>query len=596
MKNKQGVALLTALVFVLVLSLVMSLMFTASFGELRQSRASIQRVQALAVAEAGEVYGDYVLQNRGRSLLTSLVSSDVSSFLAKNKSAKTEPIIVKGRWSAVAADFESALNGSHSTLAQDAVNNLGSAKLVYEIENFREDERVRSENSQMYLAEYKVVATGTVPNGRRRVENKGSLSMQIGRVPLSHHLFLVDDAEGSNGFFPTGSVFNGPVHANRNWGFWGSPRFLGLVTTSSDGAYYYNKKYEKTWVKGDSLPPDTVPYFAQGFQRNQPLAELPTSVLSQERAALGLPPGSTAALTDSERAKALGLKGSSVPSGVYLANRSGSISGGFYIKGSLDSLRIEASRTGQQKYTFVQGGKTWIVIADYKTGTTSVISPLSPVPQIYAGVPNGQAPLEGGPTGQIYVDGDINNLSAPARLGNLPADPPDHPVPSQIPPALSLETQLNITATKKVIITSDLVYECDPTGGSAGLRCAGRDVETVLGVSSFDDHVTVAKTAPKDLYLWGAYLAAKSGKGLYVEDYNSGGAKGKMRLFGSLIQSKDQLRGNTCSNGLVCNGYLETFDYDQRFANGALAPPNFPTVRLFAVNNVNTVPLSFQEY
>ena len=265
------------------------------------------------------------------------------------------------------------------------------------------------------------------------------------------------------------------------------------------------------------------------------------------------------------------------------------MTGGFYVKNTLDSLAIEATKLGQQKYTFVQGSKTWTVLVDYNLNVTSVWNPGTLLPSIYSGVPNGHAPLKGGATGQIYVDGDIKDLKAPPRLSSMPSNPPDHPVPSQVVPALARETQLNITATKKVEISSDLVYECDPTGGSSGSRCSGKDINTVLGVASSDDHIVVKKSAPKNLYLWGSYLAGKSGKGLYVEDYDKGGAKGTLRMFGSLLQAEDQLRGSYCGS-TVCNGYVETFDYDQRFTNGALAPPNFPTVRFFAVNNVNALP------
>ena len=173
--------------------------------------------------------------------------------------------------------------------------------------NFREDERVRGEEAQVYLADYSVISTGTVAVGRRRVENTGIITISIGKTALSHYLFLVDDAAGDNGFFPTGTVFNGPAHANSDWGFWGSPQFLSMVSTACDGAWYWDKKYKKTFIKGDSLPPDTVPYFAQGFKRNHPKVDLPTTVLSQERAALGLAPANLSQISDTERATAVGL-------------------------------------------------------------------------------------------------------------------------------------------------------------------------------------------------------------------------------------------------------------------------------------------------
>lgn len=128
---------------------------------------------------------------------------------------------------------------------------------------------------------------------------------------------------------------------------------------------------------------------------------------------------------------------------------------------------------------------------------------------------------------------------------------------------------------------------------------AGAQLQTVLGVMSQNDNVEIEYTpvkAPDNLYLWGSYLSGSSGKGLTVENYNSRGTQGKLRLFGSLIQSVDQLRGTIDSSGKLLSGYIETYDYDLRFADSALAPPNFPTVRVFDVQKVQATPLSFREY
>ncbi|MER3452015.1 MAG: DUF4900 domain-containing protein, partial [Thermus sp.] len=85
-------------------------------------------------------------------------------------------------------------------------------------------------------------------------------------------------------------------------------------------------------------------------------------------------------------------------------------------------------------------------------------------------------------------------------------------------------------------------------------------------------------------------------KGLAVENYSGRGPQGKLRLFGGLIQSVDQPRGTVDSSGRLISGYLETYDYDLRFAESSLVPPNFPTVRVFDVQRILTTPLSFREY
>ncbi|MCL5965567.1 MAG: hypothetical protein M1369_07300 [Deinococcus sp.] len=273
----------------------------------------------------------------------------------------------------------------------------------------------------------------------------------------------------------------------------------------------------------------------------------------------------------------------------------------------MDQLKLEASGNGKQIYTLKQGSNTWVITVDYAGNQTTIVMPGGST-KTYSGAPNGPAPMgTGGATGQIYVTGAILDLRGPGRSGPLPANPPDHPVPSQIGPALSTETQLNITAINKIGLTSDLVYECDPEMLSdssylaAKPRCntGGSQLPTVLGVMSQNSTVEIEDTpikAPSDIYLWGSFLAGTPGKGLSVENYGSRGPQGKMRLYGSLVQSADQLRGVINGSGNLTSGYIETFDYDRRFASSTLAPPNFPTVQLFDVQAITPVQLSFREY
>jgi len=102
--------------------------------------------------------------------------------------------------------------------------------------------------------------------------------------------------------------------------------------------------------------------------------------------------------------------------------------------------------------------------------------------------------------------------------------------------------------------------------------------------------------APDNIYLWGSYLSGTPGKGLAVESYGGRGPQGKIRLFGGLIQNSGKLRGRVYGDGSLANGYIETFDYDRRFANSGLTPPNFPTARYFGNPKVVPVPLSYKEY
>ncbi|WP_027891585.1 DUF4900 domain-containing protein [Calidithermus chliarophilus] len=627
MRN-HGLALITALVLLTVLVSVITILFVGSMGDLQQSRSSVQLAQARAVAEAGETYARYALAGPARS--------DIRNAILPLMSATADPysewVIPQSQWSSLATTIQNTLNTNFGSVAGASLGGIGSATVQYSVSNLRGLAYATAGQApaQTYVADYVITSTGRAGGGIRRVQDKGIFQIQLGRPSLSQWLFLVDDAEGDAGFFPTGTVFNGPVHANHAWGFWGTPVFRDVISTSDDGAYYYNANgrcggASRVWVRGDSRPPCTVPRFEKGFIRSAPEVDLPNSTLSQQRAALGMDPLDTSTPSNSEICFRLGLhnpptrrcnSSPSIPDGVYLVNDGSSVQGGIYVQGNLDQLKLEASGDGKQVYTLRQGSNTWVITADYAANTTSVRLNGGPL-QVFSGVPNGHAPLgSGGPTGQIYVTGRIDDLRGPGRSGSLacgvdyPGNSdlcPDHPPPDQIRPALSKETQLNITAVNKIGVTSDLIYECDPTkvadGGytSSRPRCVTTDglVPTVLGVFSQRDHIVIEDSpvkAPDNIYLWGSFLAGASGKGLAVENYGGRGKQGKMHVYGGVIQSSDQLRGTLNGSGGLGSGYIETYDYDLRFANSTLAPPNFPTVRSFDLQTIVPVKMSFREY
>lgn len=622
--KSRGIALITVLVVMAVMTVVGTFLLTGTLGDLQQTRATLKAAQARAAAEAGLTYARYALE---------VARPDIKALLTPRMDLTVNPatgwVLPQSQWDAIASGIQSLLNGSYSALPAGAIAQ-GSATIQFTITRFRGN--TQGATAQTYRADYVVISTGRASGATRRAEEKGYFEVQLGRPSLSQWLFLVDDAGGRSGFFPTGSVFNGPVHANHNWGFWGRPIFKDVVSTADDGAWYWHLGGDgctgssQVWVRGDSRPPCTVPDFQKGFLRNQPVVDLPTSTLSQQRAALGMDPANTTSPSPQEVCFALGLhnppnkdcnSNPTIPNGVYLVNDGQRVKGGIYVQGDLDALILQATGNGKQIYRFTQGSSTWVITVDYSTNTTTVVRNGATVGS-YTGTPNGPAPLGGGgPTGQIYVTGKIGSLTGPGRTGPLPcgndypgsADRcPDHPPPPQILPAISKETQLHITATGQIGITGDLVYECDPTKTadpgylSGHPRCAlggGQTLPTVLGVMSQTDHIVIESTpvrAPDNLYLWGSYLSGAPGKGLAVENYSGRGPQGKLRLFGGLIQSADQLRGTIDSSGRLISGYVEAYDYDPRFAESTLAPPNFPTVRIFDVQRILTTPLSFREY
>ena len=637
-RKQQGFALITALGVTVILMGIIGIMVVSSVGDLQQSRSSLQLSQARAVAEAGIAVGHDALQGTAVDGLKPIMASYSTAF-ANNGDPTTTWVIPQSNWATLASDLQEKLknNTAIKSVSDSSLDNVGKADISYSISNFRGRQFATTAqgSNQSFVMDYTITSTGTANGGTRTVVEQGSISIQMGRTSLSQWLFLVNDAGGVNGFFDSSSVFNGPVHANKNWGFNGNPTFLGAVsasngsnanwsaanlTTPTDRGIYYHCGGAPVLSLATSQPPCSVPNFTQGFSYlNNPIT-LPTSALGQQRAALGLIPTTDSdsdGIPDSPTALEICQKlklGSTncVPvlsptTGVYIPNDGAAtpnITGGIYIQGDVTSLTLSKPANGQQRYVVVQTGVTTTININHTNNTTTVTkNPGGTV--TYAGTPNGQAPVAtGGANGQIFVNGTVAALTGPTRTGTVPANSPQHPVPTTIPPALAKETQLNITATGQVGITGDLTYECDPTRLSdaayitANPNCNmnGQPLKTVLGVMSTGSDVQIKKTSPNDIYLWGSFYTAQPGKGLSVESYNDRPTSdsGTMHLYGSLIQDEDQIRAQSVS-ATVVKGFRESFDYDSRLQNGAITPPNFPTTRTFAPTINAPVALTFNE-
>jgi type II secretory pathway pseudopilin PulG len=647
-KKQQGFALITALGVMVILMGVIGILVVSSVGDLQQSRSSIQLSQARAVAEAGIAVGHDALQGTAVNNLKPIMAGYSTSFANTGDPTSTW-VIPQSDWATLARDLQTNLNGNTAikTIVASDLDGVGSAAINYSISNFRGRQfaATATGSNQSFVMDYAVTSTGTANGSTRTVVEQGSISIQMGRTSLSQWLFLVNDAGGQSGYFDSSSVFNGPVHANKNWGFTGNPTFNGEVTASNGsdadwtgsgmttppaterGIYYH---CSPTVIDlATSKPPCSVPDFKKGFSyRKDPIA-LPTSALGQQRAALGLNPstdlinnGTGAAAADGipdeptalEICQKLKLGSTncspvvSPATGVYLPNDGGTpptVTGGIYIQGDVSKMTLSTPSAGQQQYTIVQGSVTTTILVNNTSTPATTTLTRGGISTVYTGTPNGQAPVgAGGANGQIFINGEVSALTGPTRTGTVTANSPQHPVPTTIPPALAKETQLNITATGQVGITGDLTYECDPTQISSAAYISskpncdmeGKPLKTVLGVMSTGSDVQVKDTSPNDIYLWGSFYTAQSGKGLSVENYNSRPTSdsGTMHLYGSLIQDQDQYRAQSVS-ATVVKGFRESFDYDTRFMNGTITPPNFPTTRTFAPTINAPVALTFTE-
>ncbi|MDZ7372349.1 MAG: DUF4900 domain-containing protein [candidate division KSB1 bacterium] len=138
----------------------------------------------------------------------------------------------------------------------------------------------------------------------------------------------------------------------------------------------------------------------------------------------------------------------------------------------------------------------------------------------------------------------------------------------------TLDGQLTVVATELIRIVDDLRYAASDASGRPAEGC-----DDLLGLISGGD-VVVADTPPNrnDVVIDASILAL--GNSFTVENYNSGSARGYLRLWGSLAQ---KVRGpvGTFGYGGSQTGYLKDYHYDLRLLN--VVPPYYPSTGQYRI-------------
>jgi hypothetical protein len=126
--------------------------------------------------------------------------------------------------------------------------------------------------------------------------------------------------------------------------------------------------------------------------RGQSSVPLPTNSYNQQAAALGLNLSAGVAPTNAQINTALGLSGLSTPSSdIYLPHTGNTLTGGLYVQGTVDALRMWADTlVNKQYYQFTQGSKQRTIEVDPVNSTTKVWNSTSTSgtpAQSYSGTP-----------------------------------------------------------------------------------------------------------------------------------------------------------------------------------------------------------------
>jgi type II secretory pathway pseudopilin PulG len=567
--REHGFILVTVIAVMALLAMIGVTILVKSTSEMKQSGNSEAQARARGYAEAAQADMFWNLANPGIVIINDAFRPSINTFSLSNADARVTPIVPPANYDLVLK----AIRAGFSQISNSGSNFTQTSTIIFR--SLRTDQASFNSEGQVYYLDYSINGTGTFADNTRRVTTEGTMLVRLGRTSLNQFILLANDGgsgtNGTSGFFDTSSVYDGPVHVNQNWALSGKPTFLAGASVSDTYVWMNDAKNCKgfAFVKvggaqtspGGCTQPNTN---GQGLQYGTDKIDLPKNATSQARAALGLDAKDLSNLGKGSVCQALNVTPcNKIPNGVYLPSSSGKVSGGIYIQGDAN---VTLSTLGNaQVYTILdENGKTTTITVDYVTKTTTYLQ--SPgLPVVLSGVPNGQ----------LYVDGDINSLTGPARTGTLPSPAPAT-APSVVPPALASQSQLNIASSGSVTVTGDVTYTENPNTTPTA--------KNVLGIISGSDSVVIGDSAPKDVYLNGAILAGSTGKGLGVKSPGQTPARGAIHMLGSLAEDTDQLRGQVDGNGTATAGYADDFKFDQRFLNGAVAPPFFPATTQFAVS------------
>jgi len=414
-------------------------------------------------------------------------------------------------------------------------------------------------NSQAYDYRFDVVSTGDYNNSQRGVSTEGILRVSATRGSFADYLIFTDTHLVPGGYdiwFHTSGYFDGRVHTNDEYKFAYYPTFLDNVTSVNGKAVYYNGG-SPVELNADFNGTNDVPNFYGGFNRGVPRIDLPANAFSQERAALGGNPADMSPVTDSERRTMLGLGGSgSVPTGVYVPNSGGLVTGGIYISGTAKDVNLSVDNQDHQIYSIRDSNNDITnVELDFDNNATVVTAPDGSVTS-YSGISRGV----------LYSGGNINSLSGPPRSGNT------------VVPAIASKAQMTVVAAGDVVIQGDLASK-NFDGG-----------ESILGVFTSAGDIRIGNNAPDELVVDGFVMASGTQKVFTVDNYYSGSYRGQVHLRGGMITNYYGAFGTFSWDGSM-TGYGRDFRYDRR----GLIPPYFPLTQRYSTDEPDPMVLAWRE-
>ncbi len=537
LRNQKGIALIVTIAILLMISLIGLAAVLTTDNETKISANKKNDAVAFYSAEGGLDYAQADMKAALNGIGSNIIDRDTAiSFLSNPMRLLTKYI-----------PYFNNRFPQDSFKAAALLGGKGTYKVRYKITPF---DTAVSSNGFVFTYKYAVTSEGKYADPIKGFNQKtnsitGSFSIDLNRPSFAQYaLFrhLTTSTGGSQLYFAGGEKFNGPVHTNGKPGFSGAPTFNGPFT-SSWASYATSSRIN-----------NANPVFNGGSQWGVPAIALPTNSFSQERASLGGDPNNTTAMSNSDKRTALGLGGSgALPTGVYYPTSGGNLTGGVYVQGTLDSLKLSRGTNGEQIYRLLQGATTTTVTVDYVNNQTII---------------NGTT-YSGRPNGALYVVGAVNWLGGTSRTAA----------------AVSANTQVTMATTGDVLIKNDIIYEgatfkdvngvvlSDPTVAEAVADIDAGAINT-LGIFSSGGSVKLGIGAPNNINVHATIMASGVNKGFGSADLST--PHGTIKLLGGIIEYQSQTVGTLGAGGVLSGGYSRRYYYDNRYATG-FSPPFFPT-------------------
>lgn len=619
-KRSQGIALVAALGLMAVGSAVMLLLFMRTMDEIQHGRDDTAIVQTLLVAHGGARLGVALLQADVKNELDVIVGQESDpvgawSFGDSHIDAEAPtPASVASDLRRVADRLQSRIDafvcGEHSlgdstvlTLRIHVTETACGQPLPRDTRlgdgHFVSGKRRELGGSQTYALPFVMVADGYIGEFRRRVVTQGQYQFVVGRQSFARYALFTDvhQSAGAGGriWFTSDTLFDGPVHTNGNFNFYGRPWFGGYVSSAGvnnegrQGAVAYDGSSDGSFRTADQLEPGgnspnmdagnnprftNRPQFTGGVDWRSEDLPLPDNAFNQRQLAGENGILITQCIRDLQ-IFAADANGNPVAPGEPSVYQ--------YVRAEVRNSSSNCS-----------SNSNWSTV-------TWRISESGRLERLQTGPINSWHVETESFNGLIYADDYVERLRGAGRVNSND--------PMSARPALAAFSQITIVPARGARITSDLVYEDQPceghlhrdgNGNVVRAECPNQNAKNVLGIFAPSGDVLIGNAtgnndfnAPRDVRIQASLMTSQGI--VAVENFREGNPRGAVQLLGGIIEREYGAFGTfNPADGSPSSGYNRQFTFDPRLGRG-LTPPYFPTIDLDGAKQTFTFTFGHRE-